>query len=62
MPLPAGWRWRLFVCFIFFFSQTHASDFQMLRGSVVVFTGLASYLFLGRKLLRQHYVGMVSMC
>ncbi len=39
--------------------QTHPSDFQMLRGSVVVFTGIASYLFLGRRLLKHHLVGMV---
>jgi hypothetical protein len=31
----------------------------MLRGSVVVFTGIASFLFLGRKLKRHHYFGMV---
>ncbi|KAI9310753.1 hypothetical protein BX666DRAFT_2032683 [Dichotomocladium elegans] len=31
---------------------TSASVYQMLRGSVVIFTGLFSYLFLGRKLRR----------
>lgn len=38
---------------------THPSDFQMLRGSVVVFTGIASFLFLGRKLKRHHFFGML---
>ncbi len=39
--------------------QTTASTYQMLRGSVVVFTGLLSWLFLKRKLMLHHWVGMV---
>lgn len=38
---------------------TYASVFQMLRGSVVIFTGLASVIFLKRKLLGFHWLGMV---
>ena len=37
---------------------THASVFQMLRGSVVLFTGVFSVFFLGRKLHAFHWVGM----
>jgi drug/metabolite transporter (DMT)-like permease len=37
---------------------TDASIFQMLRGSVIVFTGIASVVFLKRKLRAQHWTGM----
>jgi len=37
---------------------TTPSAYQMLRGSVVVFTGLLSWWFLKRKLLLHHWVGM----
>lgn len=37
---------------------TYASVFQMLRGSVVIFTGIFSVIFLGRKLYCFHWVGM----
>lgn len=37
---------------------TYASVFQMLRGSVVIFTGIFSVLFLKRKLSAFHWVGM----
>lgn len=37
---------------------THASDFQMLRGSVVIFTGLLSKYWLKRKLVSYHWGGM----
>ena len=37
---------------------TDASIFQMLRGSVVVFTGIFSVVFLKRKLRMHHWVGM----
>lgn len=37
---------------------TYASQFQMLRGSVVIFTGLLSWLWLGNKPLTRHWVGM----
>ena len=38
---------------------THASDFQMLRGSVVIFTGLLSVVWLGKKLKGTHWGGMI---
>jgi len=37
---------------------TYASVFQMMRGSVVIFTGIMSYFFLGRKLRSFHLLGM----
>lgn len=39
-------------------SLTDASIFQMLRGSVVIFTGILSVIFLKRKLKIHHWVGM----
>jgi drug/metabolite transporter (DMT)-like permease len=39
-------------------TMTHASVFQMLRGSVVVFTGVLSIAFLGRRLAAHHWAGM----
>eukprot|EP00282_Hemiselmis_andersenii_P008232 CAMPEP_0114138226 /NCGR_PEP_ID=MMETSP0043_2-20121206/16202_1 /TAXON_ID=464988 /ORGANISM="Hemiselmis andersenii, Strain CCMP644" /LENGTH=417 /DNA_ID=CAMNT_0001232167 /DNA_START=221 /DNA_END=1475 /DNA_ORIENTATION=- len=39
-------------------TMTYASVFQMLRGSVVVFTGLLSIIMLGKKLWMCHMVGM----
>lgn len=38
-------------------TYTAASTFQMLRGSVVIFTGIFSVLFLGRKLRPFHWFG-----
>jgi drug/metabolite transporter (DMT)-like permease len=38
---------------------THASVFQMLRGSVVLFTGIFSVFFLGRTLYAFHWIGML---
>lgn len=38
---------------------TDASIFQMLRGSVVIFTGVFSVIFLKRKLHAHHWLGMV---
>ncbi|NXF72068.1 S35F6 protein, partial [Sclerurus mexicanus] len=40
-------------------NMTSASSFQMLRGSVVVFTGLLSVAFLGRRLERGQWLGML---
>jgi len=40
-------------------TMTHASSFQMLRGSVVIFTGLLSVVLLGRKLQPYHWGGML---
>eukprot|EP00731_Ephydatia_muelleri_P024425 Em0016g696a len=39
---------------------TYAASFQMLRGSVIIFTGLLSVAFLGNKLKIHHWVGMVT--
>jgi len=38
---------------------TYASVFQMLRGSVVIFTGIMSVIFLKRKLVAAQWIGMV---
>ena len=40
-------------------TYTAASTFQMLRGSVVIFTGIFSVVFLGRTLRPFHWLGMV---
>ena len=39
---------------------TYAASFQMLRGSVIIFTGLMSVAFLGNKLKIHHWVGMLT--
>ncbi|KAL5484259.1 hypothetical protein EMCRGX_G020721 [Ephydatia muelleri] len=39
---------------------TYAASFQMLRGSVIIFTGLLSVAFLGNRLKIHHWVGMVT--
>jgi len=39
-------------------TMTYASVFQMLRGAVIIFTGLLSYFFLKRKLKGYHCTGM----
>ena len=39
---------------------TYASSYQILRGSVIIFTGLLSYAFLGNKLKIHHWVGMIT--
>lgn len=39
---------------------TYASSFQMLRGAVIVFTGLLSVGFLGRRLRYFQWIGMVT--
>ncbi|CAN7986839.1 unnamed protein product [Ixodes pacificus] len=42
---------------------TYASSFQMLRGAVIIFTGLLSVAFLGRRLRGYEWVGiMLVMC
>jgi len=38
---------------------THPSVYQMLRGMIVVFTGILSWLFLDRKLYTFHKIGML---
>lgn len=40
-------------------TMTYASSFQMLRGAVVIFTGIASIIFLKRKLKGTHWAGML---
>lgn len=40
-------------------TMTYPSVFQMLRGSVVIFTGIMSVVFLKRKLFAFHMVGML---
>lgn len=39
---------------------TFASSFQMLRGAVIVFTGLLSVAFLGRRLRYFHWIGIFT--
>lgn len=41
-------------------NMTSASSFQMLRGSVIIFTGLLSVAFLGRRLTLSQWLGMVA--
>lgn len=38
--------------------MTSASSFQMLRGAVIIFTGLLSVAFLGRRLLASQWIGI----
>lgn len=40
--------------------MTSASSFQMLRGSVIVFTGLLSVAFLGRRLELSQWLGIAA--
>jgi len=40
-------------------TMTYASVFQMLRGAVVIFTGILSMIFLKRKLKMYHWTGML---
>ncbi|XP_009080154.1 PREDICTED: solute carrier family 35 member F6, partial [Acanthisitta chloris] len=40
-------------------NMTSASSFQMLRGSVIIFTGLLSVAFLGRKLEWNQWLGIL---
>uniref|UniRef100_A0A7N6FD57 Solute carrier family 35 member F6 n=1 Tax=Anabas testudineus TaxID=64144 RepID=A0A7N6FD57_ANATE len=39
-------------------NMTSASSFQMLRGAVIIFTGLLSVAFLGRRLLKSQWLGI----
>ncbi|XP_056150745.1 solute carrier family 35 member F6 [Lampris incognitus] len=41
-------------------SMTSASSFQMLRGAVIIFTGLLSVAFLGRRLLTSQWIGILT--
>lgn len=40
--------------------MTSASSFQMLRGAVIIFTGLLSVAFLGRRLAPSQWVGILT--
>ncbi|XP_041662101.1 solute carrier family 35 member F6 [Cheilinus undulatus] len=40
-------------------NMTSASSFQMLRGAVIIFTGLLSVAFLGRRLLLSQWLGIL---
>lgn len=40
-------------------SMTSASSFQMLRGAVIIFTGLLSVAFLGRRLRASQWIGIL---
>ncbi|XP_066533452.1 solute carrier family 35 member F6 [Hoplias malabaricus] len=40
-------------------NMTSASSFQMLRGAVIIFTGLLSVAFLGRRLLPSQWIGIL---
>lgn len=39
--------------------MTSASSFQMLRGAIVIFTGLLSVAFLGRRLVASQWIGIL---
>ena len=38
----------------------YASVWQMIRGSIIIFTGILSVLFLGRRLAPLHWAGMIT--
>jgi hypothetical protein len=40
--------------------MTSASSFQMLRGAVIIFTGLFSVAFLGRRLAPSQWLGILA--
>lgn len=40
-------------------NMTSASSFQMLRGAVIIFTGLLSVAFLGRRLELSQWIGIL---
>lgn len=41
-------------------NMTSASSFQMLRGAVIIFTGLLSVAFLGRRLAASQWLGILT--
>lgn len=41
-------------------NMTSASSFQMLRGAVIIFTGLLSVAFLGRRLVLSQWLGILT--
>jgi len=56
--LPACCDLTATSCMYIGLNWTYASVFQMLRGSVVIFTGIFSVIFLKRKLRLYHWLGM----
>lgn len=59
LALPALCDMSATSCMYLGLTMTYASVFQMLRGSVVIFTGIMSVLFLKRKLHGFHWLGMI---
>jgi drug/metabolite transporter (DMT)-like permease len=57
--LPAICDMTATSCMYVGLNWTYASVFQMLRGSVIIFTGIFSVLFLKRKLKGYHWLGML---
>lgn len=53
--VQCGFLFFLFVAL----NMTSASSFQMLRGAVIIFTGLLSVAFLGRRLLPSQWLGIL---
>lgn len=51
-----------FCCCLLFpaLNMTSASSFQMLRGAVIIFTGLLSVAFLGRRLSSSQWFGILT--
>lgn len=48
------------VCVCLALNMTSASSFQMLRGAVIIFTGLLSVAFLGRRLVLSQWLGILT--
>lgn len=57
-PLPLTAINRVFP--LLALNMTSASSFQMLRGAVIIFTGLFSVAFLGRRLAPSQWVGILA--
>lgn len=49
-----------FFCLFLALNMTSASSFQMLRGAVIIFTGLLSVAFLGRRLAPSQWLGIIT--
>lgn len=55
-PKRRPWNKQRFV--VAALNMTSASSFQMLRGAVIIFTGLLSVAFLGRRLAPSQWIGI----
>lgn len=53
-------RWKTRFCLFLALNMTSASSFQMLRGAVIIFTGLLSVAFLGRRLAPSQWLGILT--